>query len=48
MLDGRPSSPKKIAKACSLGEEKTYMRDYVPGEVNEIQKIEFIHVKNIG
>lgn len=44
-LDGRPSTPKKIAKACCLREDSTYMRDYIQNEKNQITDIAFDFIK---
>lgn len=44
-LDGHPSSPKEIAKACCLRENFSYMRDYIQNEQNEITDIAFDSVK---
>lgn len=43
-LDGRPSTPKSITKACKIAEEGTYMRDYVRGENGEVERIQFDYV----
>lgn len=44
-LDGRPSTPKKIAKAHKIAEDGVYMRDYVENEKGEIEKIKFDFVE---
>ena len=44
-LDGRPSTPKKIAKACFMCETSSYMRDYIQNEKNEITDIAFDIIK---
>ena len=44
-LDGRPSTPKKIAKACVMCETSSYMRDYIQNEDNEITDIAFDIIK---
>lgn len=40
-LNGRPSNPRQIARACSTGEECDYMRDYIRNEKDEIVGIGF-------
>lgn len=44
-LDGRPSTPKKIAKAHKIAEDGVYMRDYVEDEKGEIKGIKFDFIK---
>lgn len=44
-LDGIPSTPKAIAKACCLAEEGSYMRDYIADERGNIRQIRFDFVK---
>ncbi|MDY3918723.1 MAG: hypothetical protein SOZ59_06930 [Candidatus Limivivens sp.] len=44
-LDGRPSNPRQIARACSTGEECSYMRDYIRDDEGEILGIGFDHVE---
>ena len=44
-LDGRPSSPKEIVKACRVGEEGAYMRDYVQNDKGEVVWVSFDKVK---
>ncbi len=46
-LDGEPSTPKKIARACSVAEEGMYMRDYVQNERGELEKLEFDLIKEV-
>ena len=43
-LNGRPSNPRQIARACAAGEECSYMRDYIRNENDEIIGIAFDHV----
>lgn len=40
-LNGYPSSPMQIAKACMLREEGCYMRDYLSDEKGNIHEIRF-------
>lgn len=40
-LDGQPSSPKNIARACTIAEGGGYMRDYTEDEKGRIAKVEF-------
>ena len=35
-LNGAPSTPKKIAKACQIAEKGAYMRDYTEDEEGRI------------
>lgn len=44
-LDGEPSTPGKIARACSVAEKGVYMRDYVQNERGELEKLGFDFVK---
>lgn len=44
-LDGQPSTPKTIAKACKIAEEGTYMRDYIQNEEGEVEHIQFNLIK---
>jgi len=47
LLDGQPSSPKKIAKACQVNETSTYMRDYISDDSDEVHAIAFVRVKSM-
>ncbi len=40
-LEGSPSTPGTITKACRLAEKGTYMRDYVEDEDGDIYQIHF-------
>lgn len=40
-LDGIPSTPKKIAKACQIAENGVYMRDYTEDEDGHIACVSF-------
>ena len=40
-LDGAPSTPKKIAKACQIAENGVYMRDYTEDEDGHIACVSF-------
>ncbi len=41
LLDGEPSSPLQIAKACMIREESCYMRDYLGDERGNVREIRF-------
>ncbi|MCI7738591.1 MAG: hypothetical protein ACI4GE_11910 [Lachnospiraceae bacterium] len=45
-LDGELSTPDRIARACRVEEEGSYMRDYVSDEEGAIQQIRFDFVKD--
>ena len=45
-LNGRPSSPKSIAKACQIAEGGGYMRDYVEDEKGRIARVDFDFIEN--
>jgi hypothetical protein len=40
-LNGEPSSPKSIAKACQIAEGGGYMRDYTEDEAGHIARVDF-------
>ena len=40
-LNGKPSTPKKIAKACQIAEDGVYMRDYTEDEEGHIACVSF-------
>ena len=40
-LDGTPSNPKSIAKACQIAEGGGYMRDYTEDEQGRIARVDF-------
>ena len=46
-LDGVPSTPKSIAKACQIAEGGVYMRDYTEDEKGKIACVsfDFIQIK---
>lgn len=44
-LDGKPSTPKNIAKACQIAEDGGYMRDYVEDEKGRIARVDFDFVQ---
>lgn len=44
-LNGEPSTPKNIAKACQIAEGGGYMRDYVEDEKGRIARVDFDFVK---
>jgi hypothetical protein len=43
-LNGRPSNPKSIAKACMIAEGCGYMRDYTEDEKGRIARVSFDYV----
>lgn len=45
-LDGEPSTPKTIAKACQVAENGAYMRDYTEDEAGHIACVSFDFVEN--
>mgnify|MGYP003235043954 FL=1 len=40
-LNGKPSTPEEIVRACMIEEEGTYMRDYVQNERGKVERLEF-------
>lgn len=46
MLEGRRSTPVKIAEACVLKEESNYMRDYVENEKGGLAQLRFDKIKS--
>lgn len=40
-LDGELSSPKRIARACTIAEGGGYMRDYTEDEKGRIARVDF-------
>ena len=40
-LEGRPSTPKEIVKACHVAETGVYMRDYVQNDRGEVVRVSF-------
>lgn len=46
-LDGRPSSPKAIARACLIADGGSYMRDYTEDEKGRIAKVDFNFVSTL-
>ena len=44
-LNGNPSTPKCIAKACMIAEHGGYMRDYTEDENGKIAKVNFDFIK---
>ena len=44
-LDGIPSTPKKIAKACQIAEDGGYMRDYTEDEEGNIACVSFDFIR---
>lgn len=46
-LDGNPSTPKSIAKACQIAEGGVYMRDYTEDETGKIACVSFDFVRDL-
>ena len=46
-LDGSPSKPKTIARACMIAEDGGYMRDYTADEEGRIAKVNFEHIREL-
>lgn len=46
LLDGMPSTPKNIAKACQVAEGGVYMRDYAEDESGHIACVNFDFVED--
>ena len=44
-LNGMPSTPKTIAKACMVAEDCGYMRDYTEDENGRIAEVNFNYIK---
>ena len=44
-LNGEPSTPKKIAKACQIAEDGVYMRDYTEDEEGHIACVSFDFIR---
>ena len=44
-LNGEPSSPKSIAKACMIAEDGCYMRDYTEDEKGRIARVNFDRIR---
>lgn len=40
-MNGRPGTPKSIARACTLAEGCGYMRDYAEDEKGRIARVDF-------
>jgi hypothetical protein len=45
-LDGLPSSPKAIARACIIAEGCGYMRDYTQDDDGKIASVSFDYVRH--
>ncbi|MDO4274943.1 MAG: hypothetical protein Q4D16_14845 [Eubacteriales bacterium] len=45
-LDGEPSNPKSIAKACQIAEGGVYMRDYTEDEKGQIARVSFDFIED--
>ena len=46
-MNGEPSTPKDIAKACMIAEDGGYMRDYTADEEGRIAKVNFEHIREL-
>lgn len=44
-MDGRPETPKHIAKACMAAEDGGYMRDYTEDENGKIARVDFDRIQ---
>lgn len=47
-LEGNPSTPKNIARACMIAEDGGYMRDYTEDEKGRIAKVNFEHIRELS
>lgn len=47
-LEGNPSTPKNIARACMIAEDGGYMRDYTEDEKGRIAKVNFDHIRELS
>lgn len=45
-LNGEPSSPKFIAKACAVAEGGGYMRDYTEDDNGRIERVSFDFIED--
>ena len=45
-LNGRESTPKRIARAYRIAEEGDYMRDYIQDENGKVQGLSFDYVQD--
>lgn len=45
-LNGKPSSPKSIAMACTIAEGGGYMRDYTEDESGRIARVDFDFIED--
>lgn len=45
-LNGEPSSPKSIARACTVAEGGGYMRDYTEDEKGRIAQVSFDFIED--
>lgn len=46
-MDGEPSTPKDIARACLIAEGGGYMRDYTEDEQGRIARVDFDRIREI-
>ncbi|MBQ1310816.1 MAG: hypothetical protein IIY55_03120 [Blautia sp.] len=44
-LDGVPSTPKSIARACAVAEDGVYMRDYTSDSRGRIARVDFDFIR---
>lgn len=44
-LNGIPSSPYEVARACTIEEENTYMRDYISNERGKVERVNFDRIR---
>lgn len=47
-LNGEPSSPKAIARACQIAEGGGYMRDYTEDDQGRIARVNFDFIEDEG
>ncbi len=45
LLEGEPSGPEEIARACLLEEDCGYMRDFISDEESRIKGISFTRIQ---
>lgn len=45
-LNGKPSSPKFIARACAVAERGGYMRDYTEDDNGRIARVSFDFIED--
>ena len=47
LLNGCPSCPQEIARACGVEEESNYMRDYIQDDSERLRGIGFDRISDI-